>query len=383
MDLTKIGRLQNILKKQELDAALVASTANLFYFTGTVPAGYLYIPAEGNPKLFLRRPCEGCRGMEIRKPEQIPEKLEELGERSPKSILLEEEGVSAGEYFRLAKVFETAVPKRGSMELRKLRAVKTDEEIEILRRTAQVHARMYRKIPEFFRPGMTDVEFSIELERCARRLGHLGIFRLFGAKMEAFMGSVLVGENAENISPYDFALGGAGQHPSLPFGPNGTKIEGDKTVLVDMSCNTEGYITDMSRTYCVGSLPEKIKRAHEVSLEIQHELSCAAGPGITGAQLYDIAWKLVEKNRLQEHFMGTRQQAKFVGHGIGIEVNELPVLAPRGNMPLEENMVIALEPKFVFPYFGAVGTENTFLVKRMGLEQLTAYEEHIMRLECV
>lgn len=377
----KIQNMQKVMNAKEIDATIIASNANLLYFTGNVPSGYLYIPKSGEAILFLKRPCGDLGGEQIYKPEQIPEILKAKGIPLPKLLLLEEDSISASEYLRLSGVFEEAKIVNGGGIIRSLRAVKTDEEVQILINTAKVHAELYKTISTIFRYGMSDIELSIEIERQARLLGHLGIFRMYGLKMEAFMGSILAGGNAVNASPYDFALGGQGAHPSLPFGANGTKIEGSMTVMIDVSCNTMGYITDMTRVYAIGKIPDYIYKAHQVSLEIQNEIANAGKAGITGEELYNIAVKIVSKNNLQQHFMGFAQQSKFVGHGLGIEINELPVLAPRSKMEMKENMAIALEPKFVFPNIGGAGTENTYIVRKNGMEKITLFEEEIIKLD--
>ena len=98
------------------------------------------------------------------------------------------------------------------------------------------------------------------------------------------------------------------------------------------------------------------------------------------SDLYNIAANIAKKEGLSANFMGTEQQAKFVGHGIGIQINELPVLTPRSKEELLPNMVFALEPKFVIPGVGAVGIENSFLVTETGVEKLTRFNEEIIPL---
>ena len=105
-----------------------------------------------------------------------------------------------------------------------------------------------------------------------------------------------------------------------------------------------------------------------------------AKPGTGCAELYNISMEMVVKNNLESYFMGTKQQAKFVGHGLGLEINEPPVLTPRSKELLEKNIVFALEPKFVIPEVGAVGIENTYVVTEIGIEKLTILEEEIIEL---
>ena len=129
----------------------------------------------------------------------------------------------------------------------------------------------------------------------------------------------------------------------------------------------------MTRVFSVGKLPDLAYRAHDTSLEIQRRIAEAARPGTPASELYAIAVHTAAEAGLSEYFMGHRQQAGFVGHGIGIEINEMPVLAPRSK-------VFALEPKFVIPGIGAVGIENSFAVTAGGLEKLTLLDEEIVPL---
>ena len=89
-------------------------------------------------------------------------------------------------------------------------------------------------------------------------------------------------------------------------------------------------------------------------------------------------FRSVKERHLEDYFMGYTQKAGFIGHGVGIEINELPVIAPKSRHVLEEGMTFALEPKFVIPEVGAVGIENTFVVRKDGIELLTDFEENII-----
>ena len=136
----------------------------------------------------------------------------------------------------------------------------------------------------------------------------------------------------------------------------------------------------MEAVFSVGKLTELAYRAHQTALNIQNKIENIARPGTSCAKLYNLALQITEKEGLSSYFMGTKQQAKFVGHGIGIQINELPVLTPRSKELLEPNMVFALEPKYVIPGVGAVGIENSFLVTENGLEKITQFEEEIIKL---
>lgn len=170
-------------------------------------------------------------------------------------------------------------------------------------------------------------------------------------------------------------------HSSGPLGANGTVLRPGMTVMADMSGNYTAYQTDMTRVFAVGRLPEEAYRAHQVALEIQAQMEQTARPGVACAEIYENAVAIAGRERLVHCFMGTRFQARFVGHGVGLEINELPVLTPRSRDVLQPGMTFAFEPKFVLPGVGAVGIENTFLVTGTGVEKLIILDENIVKLE--
>jgi len=384
----RIEKIRKEMQSAGADAFLITSNVNLYYAAGQVVMGYLYIPIEGDPILFVRRPVglavetwHAASLQYVRKPEQITEIMAERGIPLPQRIMLESDVLSHSEWLRYEAIFKPAKIINGTPAIQRARSVKTDAELEQLRQSGRQHQIAYSKIPNLYRPGMTDLDISIEIEREMRRAGCLGAFRIFGQSMEIFMGSVLAGDNAGVASPYDFALGGKGLHPSLPIGATGSVLQRGMSLMVDIGGNFTGYMTDMTRTYSIGKLTEKAYRAHQTALEIQNEIANMMRPGAVCEDIYNRSLEMAERSGLDRCFMGIRQQARFVGHGVGLEVNELPVLGVRSRMELQPGMVIAVEPKFVIEGTGAVGIENTFVVTATGSEKITLLEEEIVDLE--
>lgn len=378
----KWDRMQQAMQKINADGCLLTVDVNLYYTTGRIFSGYFYLPAEGAPWFFVKRPngLTGDHVEYIRKPEQMAELFASHGLEMPEKLLLEADELTYNDYIRLQNIFNPKETGNATAMMRELRQIKTPYEIGMFRLSAEHHARTYAEIPECFRPGMTDLEFQYEIEKRMRKNGSIGIFRAFGANMDIFMGSILAGENAETPSPFDFALGGGGIDTSCPLGANGTVLKEGTAIMVDMAGNYTAYMTDMTRVFSVGRLTELAYRAHQTALLIESEIENIARPGTPCAELYNIAARITENQGLGAYFMGTKQQAKFVGHGIGIQINELPVLTPRSKEVLEPNMVFALEPKYVIPGVGAVGIENSFLVTETGLEKITQFTEEIIQL---
>lgn len=375
----RLEKVRGIMNDKKIDALLISDNANKYYLTGRVFSGYIYLPLKGEPIYFVKRPVtmKGDGVVSIRKPEQI---AESIGMLPPATIGLELATASYSKVERLRRIFPQSELADASSVMSAARAVKTAEELEKIRISGIKQDHVYRKIPTLYTEGMTDVELQVEIERESRLEGCLGQFRINGDDMELYMGNILVGDNADVPTPYDFAMGGEGMDPSLPVGCNGTVIKPGNSVMVDVNGNYTGYMTDMTRTYYVEEIGDLARKAHECSIAICHRLAELGRPGTEAKALYEEAEKMAREAGLHEYFMGHRQKAGFVGHGVGIEINELPVIAPRSRDILQENNVIALEPKFVIPKTGAIGIENTYVVTPDGLKPLTNTPEGLTSL---
>ena len=373
----RLDRLRAGMAKAGIDAILLNDNANLYYITGRVYAGYAYIPQQGLPIFFVRRPVEmeGDGVVYIRKPEEI---TESIGMSAPASVGLELDVTPYSTITRLAKVFPGSEIKNASTMMRDVRSVKTPLALQMLRESGAKHTRVYKRIPGLFQEGMSDYDLQIAIEHLSRMQGCLGQFRISGDSMELYMGNILAGENADAPSPYDFAMGGAGMDPSLPVGADGTLITPGTTVMVDVNGNYNGYMTDMTRVFALGTIEPLALKAHQCSIDIHHALCDMMRPGTPAKALWEKAEEIVVNADLKPYYMGHRQHAGFIGHGVGIEINELPVIAPRSRDIIQENNVIALEPKFVIPKVGAVGIENTYIVHSDHVECITLAPEEII-----
>ncbi|MDE5552241.1 MAG: Xaa-Pro peptidase family protein, partial [Muribaculaceae bacterium] len=379
----RLRRVVDGMASTGLDALLLADNANVFYMSGRYYRGYVYVTRTGKCIYFIIHPdifAPADNVVSIRKPEQIPSELTRMGIDLPHAVGLEYDALSYSEVSRLAKVFGEAVSADCSGVMRGARMVKTPYEIELMRIDGVHQSAVYERIGRLYRRDMTDLEFQVEIERALRLEGCLGYTRVAGRLMEINMGSVISGDNADVPSPYDFAMGGAGQSPSLPGGADGMTMKHGTTVMVDMNGNFNGYQTDMTRVWSVGEIPEEALKAHECSRRILRALERETLPGVEIRSLYDRAMEIVREEGLERYFMGHNRQVTFIGHGVGIELNEQPAITARCRQIVEEGMTLALEPKFVIPGIGAVGVENTYVVRADGLECLTVCPYEIKSL---
>lgn len=380
----RVAKVQHLMQKQNIDGLLISSNANLYYITGRVFRGYVYLSLDHAPIVFVIRPVglEGDNVIYIRKPEMIINELRNKGIETINNLALEESSSSYSEIVRLRNAMRFENTVNGSTLLAEARMIKTDFEVEKMREDGLKQAKSYMQISSVFKQGMTDTDLQIEIERILRKNGCLGFYRTSGPLMETNLGTVLTGENADNPTPYDFAVGGGGIDTSLPTGAAGLSICSTNTVSVDACGNFNGYQTDMTRVWAPNpeTLPEIAKKAHNCSLKILDDFQQNCKPGHQVAEMYNRAMQIVTEANLEEYFMGHTQKAPFIGHGVGIELNELPVITPRSKHLLEPGMTIAIEPKFVIPGVGPVGVENTYVVTSSGLECITKMEMQIMQL---
>jgi len=375
-------RVQQLLAEAGGDAALISTDVNIYYLTGILFSGCIFLPTEGEPLWFVQRPSglAGEQVIYIRKPEEIPTILKERNIPLPETLFLESDQITHNEFLRFEAVLHPVRTGNMTALLRKARMIKTPWEIEQFRFSAKKHTEIFQAIPALFRKGMTEIAFQIEIEYLMRKNGSIGYFRTYGANMKAFMASLLSGKNADAPSPLDFALGGKGIHPILPIGASDDVITEGSAIMIDFAGNFTAYQSDMTRTYSLGKLPEIAYKAHQVSIDMHQQIMEEAKPGTACSDIYNRALDMADKSGFAANFMGFTQQAKFAGHGIGLEINEPPVLMARSNDLLQPGMVIAFEPKFVLPCVGAVGIENSYLVTDSGIEKLTVGKEEIIRL---
>lgn len=376
----RIRKLKEKMHKHEASSVLIAANTNIYYLTGRFFRGYVYLDLESEPLWFIIKPSNfelSDNLITIRKPEQIPDIFLSRGFSMPTSLGLEMDDLSYNDIIRLHKLFPGSKLINASRILKETRMVKTPFEISEMESDGIHQSRVYSKIKNCYRPGMTDLQLQIEIERELRLEGSLGVSRVSGNLMEINLGSVIMGDNADVPSPYEFTMGGSGVDTSLPVGAANNTILSGQTVMIDMNGAFNGYQTDMTRIWALDNIPELAQRAHDCSIKILRTLEEIAIPGLPVASLYEKAIDIVKEENLSEFFMGHKSQVGFIGHGVGIELNELPVVNSKSKDILEENMTIALEPKFVLPHIGAVGVENTYQVTQKGLKNLTVFPEEI------
>jgi Xaa-Pro aminopeptidase len=266
-----------------------------------------------------------------------------------------------------------------SKAIKQVRMIKSPYEVGQLRRSAKILDEVFEFAKQVFKPGMTEIDAESRLIELGRRRGHQGLTRMRAWNQDMLNACVLSGNSGSVMTHLDVSVIGPGISPAFPQGSSYNRIRKNVPIQIDFSIAYNGYITDGARTYVIGALPAKLLEAYEVVLEIRDEMEKKAKPGVPCSDLYHLCSRIVKRRGLEDYFIGTRKnQASFVGHGIGLEIDELPLLARGFSQPLEIGMVFALEPKFIFPEMGVVALENDYAVTESGVEKLTHADDKIM-----
>lgn len=378
------------MNEEGLAAVIIVQSADLYYFTGTIQTGALYVPASGQPIYMVRRDHRRARmesGLREVVPfasmSDIPKILAEYGYAIPDSIGMEFDVLPVAVFERYKKAFPDSSLKDASDLIRKTRMIKSHYEIHLMQDAAVQVDKVYRAAGEILKEGMTDVALAAELERVARLEGHPGVIRMRVFNGEMMFGHTFSGADGAVPAYTDTPLGGLGVTPSFGQGASYKPIERNEPVIIDFAGCCDGYLVDQTRIMAIGGLSPKLVKGYEDMLEVQELMKRLAPQLPTWGELYDQCLSLAVSMGYSDSFMGGRgSQVSFIGHGIGIEIDEYPFIA-RGfhKMQLEPGMAFAFEPKLVFPGEGAVGIENSYYLADDGsLKQLTFSDENIMIL---
>jgi Xaa-Pro aminopeptidase len=381
----RIAKLQNALAAREMDGALISQKTDLFYFGATSQQGWLYVPVSGKPILMIFKEFERARQespleeiVSIVSSKKIPAVLDKYGYSPPAILGMELDVLPTNLYFQYCAIFEQSKLLDISLEIRLIRAVKSEFEIAKLRLSAKLSDKVAAMVPQLLEVGKPEITLAGELEGYARSLGHQGIVRMRMWGSELFYGHLMSGDGAAVPSYLASPTGGAGVSSVIGQGAGFRKIGPNEPVLVDYVFALDGYISDHSRIFSIGRLPDQLEAAHLAMLEIQSEIKSQAKPGVLTGDLYELMISLAEKKGYAENFMGVgERRIRFTGHGVGLELDEFPFIAKGQQLALEAGMVIALEPKTIFPGKGVVGIENTHLVTEDGLESFSSFPDEI------
>src|SRR5512138_2794300 len=330
-ELGRIARYQQALAARGLAGALLLNAVDLIYLAGTRQNGALFVPAAGAPVLLVRKSLARARAESaVADARPFPPSRElaaALGASGRIGVALDAIPAATVEWWR-RQLPGAALVDAGGI-LREQRSVKSEAELATMREGARRICGVFAEIPSFLRPGLRELDVSAEVEYRLRRAGNEGVPRLRAFNAELFIGLAVAGDGAAAPGYFDGPVVGAGLSAAYPQGASARTARAGDPVLVDFTAVHGGYVVDMTRVAVCGALDPALARALDVARAIQDELARSLRPGVVCADLWEHARAIAEQARLGDFFMGPPgDQARFVGHGVGLELDELPVLAP-------------------------------------------------------
>jgi Xaa-Pro dipeptidase len=377
----RLAQLQRLMEKASLDGAFFHYKIDYFYFSGTMQDAFLFVPCSGTATLFVKREFSRARR---ESPLENLISFEALDQLRPyimnmKRIGLQLDVMPYNMVMNFKDILDSAEMVNVSPLAKAVRKIKSPFEISLMKKAAAIAKKVYAVVPKVLEEGMSEIELGGIMESVAKPLGHEGLLRMRSLNYEPYTWHILSGKSGAIVSQADSPMGGLGMSPAFPVGASLKRMKKGEAILVDFGINYHGYHIDVTRMYAIGSMPKELDKAYHVCRDIFYRVVDRAVEGAFASELFHYSVELAEKSGFGAYYLGYgSHKVKFLGHGIGIELSEIPFIAPRHDYRIEEGMTVAIEPKMVFPRVGATGIENTVLFEKGGYTILSNISDKII-----
>jgi Xaa-Pro aminopeptidase len=383
------------MRAEGLDGLMATHNADMLYLSGVVQQGQVYLPSSGMPLLLVRKHAGRAhlssslpeeKVIDVRSLRQLPEHIARGG--NPRRIGFTFDTLPVSVFNAYAKALSGLGTELvdASQVLRSARSIKSEWEVQQVRRAAEVAETGMAAAREFLREGATEIEVAARVEAATRIAGHSGAVRIRAYGQEMHMGHLLAGAAGALPSFMNSPTGGYGPGPWAPYGAGPRPIQRGEPVFCDYSGEWGGYIADQTRMLSVGPLSLFWYDAYAAMRDVLAHLQAHVLPGTMAGEVYELALARATELGYGDNFMGPPdeespgQRVAFVGHAVGLELDEWPPLQRGSEAVLAQGMVLAIEPKLIFTGRGVIGLEDTFLLTREGLEPLTYSSRDIMEV---
>lgn len=366
-----------------IDGALLFQSADVCYFSGTAQDGLIYVPKCGEPVVMMRRSLERAvqeSPLNVRPLKNMRNLKSDLGIPAGATVGLEMDVLPCSFYFRIASALQDAKFVDVSDRIRHIRSVKSEFELGLVRQAARMLDAGISSVPDYLEEGMKEVDLICRVESVMRSMGHQGSLRFRRFNSIVPLGHVMCGSEAAFPSYLASPTGGRGTSTMFPQGAGFNKIKRNEPIFVDTVGIYNGYIADATRIFTLGKLEPELEDAYDAALEIERAIARELRPGRTGRELFELSEALGEKLGYKDYLGGpVGNKCGFVGHGVGLELDEYPVIGPLDHI-IQSNMTVAIEPKMIYPDKGVLGVEDTYLTTPNGAERLTSLPQEIWRV---
>ena len=375
----RIRHIQESLRKIDIDALLVVQRVDLLYLAGTAQNGFLFIPAQGDPLLLIKRFAPRAREesaiphiMEISSSKEVPESIIDFYGRLPEALAFELDVLPVTQFDFYKRLFPAKRHVDGSPLIHAARSLKSPWEIEQLENTANLSARTFEYIENHLQAGYTEMEFAGLFEAFARKIGHGGKLRVRDYQSEVYPWHVLSGPNGGKMGLLDSPFSGEGTSAAFPVGAGFRQMAAHEPILIDLGFVFNGYHMDETRMFAIDSMPPKALNACMATIEIHDAILEAAKPGLPINALFKISVQKAKALGYEETYLGPPgYKVSFVGHGIGLDLVEKPIISARNEDLLQTGMTLCIEPKINFINEFGAGIESVFTVTETGSRMIS------------
>ena len=370
----RIAAIQRRLRESSIDALCILQQVDLYYFSGTAQNGFLFIPAEEEPLLFVIKylpraqkesPLKNIIG--INSIRDVPGLVRDYYGHTFNTLSFEFDVLPVRDFEYYKTLFSASGYVDGSDIILQTRTIKSPWEIEQMEKTAALADKTFEYIRSSIRPGFTEIEFSGMYETFARKHGHGGLLRVRTYREKAYNWHILSGESGGVVGVLDAPASGEGTSPAFPHGAGNRIIQAGEPIMVDLGTVLNGYHTDETRMFAIDSMPDEAMDACMASIEIHDYILDNVKPGIPVHKLYDISVDKANQLGFLSQYLGPENdKVIFVGHGVGLELVEQPIIAKGKKTLLKPGMTFSLEPKLVYKDRFSAGIESVFAVTETG-----------------
>jgi len=382
----RINLLRATMADQSIDAAILLFSRDIYYYSGaSAPSVLLVTPKTA--RLHVRRALDFAR-QDATIDDIVPDgSLRTVAERlkseklDSSKIGLEMDVIPADLFLKIQEGLPDATFVNVTPLIIAQRMVKDTDELEFVRVSASMIDKAQRRALDVIREGVTEVEMAAEVEAELRRNRHEGILvnrRFDTYAMYGMMGS---GENLTRYSGFANVATGVGLSPAMRMSASNRILKRGDLVMIDITGNYHGYITDVTRMYVVGSVSKKQTEIFETLCEVEDEILASIRPGVPVADVYAKGVEAADKTKYGDYFMGYEEKGRFVGHGLGLELDEPPIIGPNDPTIIAENMTLAIEINTIIPDFGTIKVEDSFIVNSDGIELLSNTERRLFEVD--
>ncbi len=366
--------LAKLLQENDIEAALVQNPVDLYYYSGGRQNASLLVKANGESRLFVRRSLSRAKFESGE--DDSPHSVENFPRMAEFSDTIGcTPAMQFGELpYTFADKFANRVgaTKDCTSIIHGQREVKSPWEIQMMEDGASVQLDMFEAVTRVGGEGVSEIELVAAAEAVSRAAGFGGNVQMRRFPLQCDRGVIVAGRAGGVPSFFDSAIGGTGPHPMASMGSGFTTIKANEPVLVDLVHLHRGYVVDTTRMFVAGSLSKEWQERLEDMVAVKDVVVDVLDQGLDCSEAWRQGHSLAVELGHSDHLMGMApDQSKFLGHSVGLQLDESPVVAEGFDRPLPIGGTMAIEPKVVHAE-GSIGSEDTWTRDEEGMRPITA-----------